>query len=257
MDLTPLLAVWLVLGTLVLVWAVATDARGRGVSPLLWGALTLVFGVLGALAYLVVRPSYRLDEELAEPEPVEAGEEAPMFASARAAPAWERASGTPASFEAGAPSLLEPEDEDGVPVRPLGFAVAAPSGRTWVYVGALVVVGLMLAAALFAYFTAPGGTPSPTATRPPAPTVVATARPTLAPTPAALLAPTEAPTPASVATATPQARPPRTYVVQAGDTLSAIATRNGVTVKELQEANGLTGETIFEGQQLTLPERSQ
>lgn len=45
-----------------------------------------------------------------------------------------------------------------------------------------------------------------------------------------------------------------TYIVQSGDTLSAIAVRFGVTVRELQEANNLENvNLIFTGQQLVIP----
>ncbi len=45
-----------------------------------------------------------------------------------------------------------------------------------------------------------------------------------------------------------------TYIVQSGDTLSAIAVRFGVTVRELQEANSLENvNLIFTGQQLVIP----
>ena len=43
------------------------------------------------------------------------------------------------------------------------------------------------------------------------------------------------------------------YVVQSGDTLSAIASRNGTTVAALQAANGITGSNIRLGQKLTIP----
>src|SRR4051812_46632741 len=64
--LTLLLA-WVLLGSLVLAWSVATDARNRGASPWLWFVLTLGFNLFGALAYLVLRPTERY-EEAAESE---------------------------------------------------------------------------------------------------------------------------------------------------------------------------------------------
>ena len=45
----------------------------------------------------------------------------------------------------------------------------------------------------------------------------------------------------------------KTYTVKSGDTLQAIARRNGVTVKELQVANNLTTTQIKVGQKLRIP----
>jgi membrane-bound lytic murein transglycosylase D len=44
------------------------------------------------------------------------------------------------------------------------------------------------------------------------------------------------------------------YVVQGGDSLSAIASQHGVTVAELRNLNGLAGDTIQQGQALEIPE---
>lgn len=43
------------------------------------------------------------------------------------------------------------------------------------------------------------------------------------------------------------------YIVRRGDTLSKIASRNGITVRELMSANGLRSTVIRVGQRLTLP----
>jgi putative chitinase len=56
--------------------------------------------------------------------------------------------------------------------------------------------------------------------------------------------------------ATPAPVPPaaRTYVVQAGDNLAAIAQRFGTTTTALQQANGIEDPNeIFVGQVLTIP----
>jgi len=45
------------------------------------------------------------------------------------------------------------------------------------------------------------------------------------------------------------------YTVEAGDTLSGIAERFGVTVELIQTANGMTGVDIAIGQELTIPRR--
>ncbi len=50
-----------------------------------------------------------------------------------------------------------------------------------------------------------------------------------------------------------QAACPSPYTVQAGDYLYKIAGNCGTTVAAIQAANGLTGTTIFVGQQLTIP----
>jgi LysM repeat protein len=42
-----------------------------------------------------------------------------------------------------------------------------------------------------------------------------------------------------------------------GDTLSAIAARNGTTVREIKALNGLTGDTIYVGQKLLVPGNGQ
>jgi len=47
-----------------------------------------------------------------------------------------------------------------------------------------------------------------------------------------------------------------TYVVQAGDTLYSIATRNGISVEALMQANGLSNTWIWTGQQLIIPNGS-
>ena len=68
--------------------------------------------------------------------------------------------------------------------------------------------------------------------------------------------------PARTASATTAAAPTngatgaaKTYTVKSGDTLQAIARRNGVTVKELQAANNLTTTRITVGQKLRIPSK--
>src|SRR5690606_27427083 len=59
-----------------------------------------------------------------------------------------------------------------------------------------------------------------------------------------------APAPAPV----PAPAPPGSYVVKAGDTVSAIASRHGVTVNAVLSANGLgMSSIIYPGQKLTIP----
>ena len=52
---------------------------------------------------------------------------------------------------------------------------------------------------------------------------------------------------------TPPSSSGGTHVVQRGETLFRIATNNGITVEALRAANGLTGNTIYVGQTLTIP----
>jgi len=90
---------------------------------------------------------------------------------------------------------------------------------------------------LVATFTA---TATYAATSTPTDTPIATDTPP--PTPTATLLPTATPTPPYV-----------TYVVQTGDTLSSIASRYGVTVQAIMEANGLSSSILNIGMELTIP----
>ena len=91
----------------------------------------------------------------------------------------------------------------------------------------------------------------------PEPPTVAPAEPTPEPPTAAPAEPTpELPTaaPADPTTAPPPA--PRTYTVQAGDTLRVVAERNNVSVQALLDANSLTpaqGDALRQGQELIIP----
>ncbi|MFO7698316.1 MAG: LysM peptidoglycan-binding domain-containing protein [Anaerolineae bacterium] len=95
------------------------------------------------------------------------------------------------------------------------------------------------------------GTPTP---------AVTSAIPTGSPTPAFTSTPTPTPTavpPSPTATQTaarPTASGTTTYRVQAGDTLSSIAARFGITWEVLAAANGLTGNSVLRiGQELIIP----
>lgn len=71
-----------------------------------------------------------------------------------------------------------------------------------------------------------------------------------APTPT----PTSQPTPTLVpADATRQACTTADYEVKANDTLFGIASNYGVDMQEIRDWNGLTGDTVFEGQKLSIP----
>jgi LysM repeat protein len=98
--------------------------------------------------------------------------------------------------------------------------------------------------------------PSPTPTRGLVPTFTATATSTATPTPTDTPLATDTPPPTPTATYTPTASPTppySTYVVQAGDTLSGIASRFGVTVQAIMDANGLTSTLLNVGTQLVIP----
>ena len=84
-------------------------------------------------------------------------------------------------------------------------------------------------------------------------TPTATPEPTVTPEPTATPEPTVTPEP--TATPAPQSGT-RRYVVQPGDTLRAIAERNGVTVEALLRANNLTpaaADNLRVGQELIIP----
>lgn len=89
----------------------------------------------------------------------------------------------------------------------------------------------------------------------PLPTSAPSATPTPPPTPGSNIAsPTFTPAPATAVPTTP--RPTAAlvrYRVRAGDTLSEIAQKYNVTVRAIQQTNGLKNETIYEGEELVIP----
>lgn len=105
-------------------------------------------------------------------------------------------------------------------------------------------------------------TATPTAGEGTTPTPIPTMTPTATSSGSEL--PTPTPTTASgVATATPVAEPTNTpvpgsdtdfeYTVRAGDTLWGLAIRFGTTVEAIKSKNGLTSDTIYNGQKLLIP----
>ncbi len=101
---------------------------------------------------------------------------------------------------------------------------------------------------------APALTPTPTKGL--VATFTATATHTATSTPTDTATPTDTPIPAPTDTHTPAPSPTppySTYVVQAGDTLSSIASRFGTTADAVKELNGLTSDIITIGQQLLIP----
>jgi LCP family protein required for cell wall assembly len=69
----------------------------------------------------------------------------------------------------------------------------------------------------------------------------------LVPTIPPVVTATSAPVPASTLNA------PQRHIVQQGDTLFSLARRYGVAVEAIQQANDLTGDNIYVGQQLVIP----
>lgn len=147
------------------------------------------------------------------------------------------------SLQVGGLSILLPvaAPEDAEPAAALPSPVAdIPTAGT-----AAATAGSTAAAAAATAGTL-ASTPTP---------IPATATPTAAPTATAL--PTEAPTAAP--TEAPTAPPPpapRTYTVQAGDTLASIARQFNVTVPALIETNKLTpaqADSLRVGQELVIP----
>lgn len=61
---------------------------------------------------------------------------------------------------------------------------------------------------------------------------------------------------AELSAPTPASTDDSQHLVQRGDSLSAIATRHGITIAELRRHNGLRGDVIHAGQVLNIPRRS-
>lgn len=142
---------------------------------------------------------------------------------------------------------------------------ARRSSRRLAVVAIVLAVALTGAAFVAANVTIPDDlvTASPTAGQAassvpseratPQPSVVASASPMTTPSPVATAVPTATVVPATPAP-TPEPTAQRTYVVQAGDTLAAIAQQFGSTVAAIQAANGIEdADQIVVGQVLVIP----
>jgi LysM repeat protein len=161
--------------------------------------------------------------------------------------------------------------------RPAAFRGSSRKGG-----GQALLVGLMLLALLVLVIArtappsppgaspaAPGGVaasaspgnvePVPSGSTTHAPVASGEASPSATATvPTSSVAPSSAPASTASATPRPSATPTPTpsgtsYKVKSGDTLSAIATRFGTTVKKIKVANGLTSNVIRTGQVLVIP----
>jgi LysM repeat protein len=138
----------------------------------------------------------------------------------------------------------------GLAVRPLRRRRLAMTGATVLVVGA---AGAALSTRGFGLLTsATIRTPSPSG----AAAGEATTRPTSSPSPIATPAATARTPTATPRPPTPTPRStPRVYVAQAGDSLSSIAARFGVTTQALMAANGLTNPNLINvGQVLVIPD---
>ena len=94
-------------------------------------------------------------------------------------------------------------------------------------------------------------TPTPSVTATPTPTPTKSATPTPTPTKSATPAPTKSPSPTPSPTSTVK---PSSYIVVAGDTLTKIAAKFGITQTALMTANKITNaNSIQVGQKLVIP----
>lgn len=114
----------------------------------------------------------------------------------------------------------------------------------WLVVAAVAVV--VLVAGLVLFFS---GVPIPIASA--VPTAATRTRAPRTPTVVMVTATPEA----NTATPTPRPTPFMVeYIVKSGDVLLSIAARHGVTVDQIRDANNLTGDTIFPGDKLLIPQ---
>lgn len=142
------------------------------------------------------------------------------------------------------------EDPGGIRARLLASLL---DRRRWPAIPAVILVTTLFALALSGFRAIPAepvatsspapGTPAPTTAATPAETPIMTASP----------APTTAPTPTAAPTAAPT-RAFRTYRVQPGDTLSAIASRFGVSIQSIVNLNNISNPNqLSVGQVLKIP----
>jgi len=149
------------------------------------------------------------------------------------------------------------EDPSGIRTVLLGLVL--DRGR-WPAIPAVILVTTLLALAVSGFGPGFGGGPAATATRfpsSPPPTIRPTPSPTAQPTSTATPGPSPSPTAAPSPTGTPGPTPQptyRTYRVKSGDTLSAIASRFGTTVRVISNLNGIDDPSRLQvGQVLLIP----
>jgi LysM repeat protein len=130
-------------------------------------------------------------------------------------------------------------------------------GRRPNRLGALLV-GVVLVVLLIAWLALGGlapilGPPDASASPSVAASPSVTSEPSVSAEPSASGSASAAPTPTPPGPTPTPAPTPVTYIVQAGDTLNAIAARYGTTAQAIMAANGLTSEIIQVGQVLIIP----
>lgn len=156
-----------------------------------------------------------------------------------------------------------PATTPAVPTSGIGAALTLVSGsaartsgatgrRAPVVPAAVILVAVLILALAAAWFASRGGSSpdgaSGSAGSSPAGIV---SSPTFSPQPTPSFEPSSAPTSSPAASPAPSST---THVVKFGETLSLIASRYGVTVQALQDANGLTDPNlIVVGQRLIIP----
>lgn len=129
----------------------------------------------------------------------------------------------------------------------------------WTYRGTLLALVAGVAVTVYLLVSPPEERQSPAAPRPTASATVTPTRPPgtatrAAGTPGTATGGTVAPTGTPTGGAPSPTQGPRTYTVQSGDVLSAIAQRFGTTVDAILAVNpGLQANTLTPGQVITLP----
>lgn len=152
------------------------------------------------------------------------------------------------------------EDAGGLRSQVLGLVL---DRRRWPAIPAVILVTTLVVLA-FSGLRAGGATPvSTSGPSGPAVTAAATAGPTIEPTGAATSEPTPTIVPSTAPTTAPSPTAPasagpietfRTYTVQSGDSLSAIASRFGTTSRAIADLNGIgVNSTLHIGQVLKIP----
>jgi LysM repeat protein len=140
-------------------------------------------------------------------------------------------------------------DDDYPDYRQRGLtSVGLPPGQLALIIGVNAVISLVISVAVVLIAGRPA-LPGDVAT----PSTQAGGAATISPEPGSGSTPASTGGPVEANATTPPTRP-STYLVQAGDTLGAIADRFGVSLSDLMTTNGLTNQDFIQvGQQLVIP----